>query len=89
MQFRTTSKDDSEVVSDIDKFLSNVRTIQRGHAVRNLEATFNNFGNRATFNVEKSKLQEKVNTWQCGDREDTVPNLGAGKVKGDRENNTN
>lgn len=62
------------MVSDIDKFLSNVRTIQRGHVVRNLEGTFNNFGNRGGTQTEK------VNTWQCGDRKESVPDLGAGKV---------
>lgn len=113
---KTPVSGNTEVLQEIDTFISNVQAIKRNHAVRNLENTFSQMeaptNNKAMEMGRKSTNQDedlqetirqldrqsekiavdkrpkgdglvqepigKVNSWQCGDNVNSVPEYGAG-----------
>ncbi|CAH1134996.1 unnamed protein product [Ceutorhynchus assimilis] len=60
-------KDNPEVLHEIDTFISNVKTIQRNHAVRSLQHDF-------TKQSQEDKLN-KVKSWKCNEDVDTIPGI--------------
>ncbi|CAH1119258.1 unnamed protein product [Phaedon cochleariae] len=78
------SKEDSPMLNEIDSFLSKVKTIQRLNAVRNLEFDLNacqeNQRDLTENNIKECEeiSAAKVNTWQSGDRKESVPDLHTG-----------